>query len=306
MPRPSGATTVSRFASRAGSNRRPWSSSSHRPKRSRRWSSHGLRTQPCSLRTSARMPGGRCCCRASGPALVRRCGCSASARRTLAVASRYGSFRSSRDLPRVPSRCVRPAGPHRLMRQVQSREIPSSKPRHPRPRRSRGRCCSTTWRPICTKAMRRSPSAGPGLTLDRNLLRDLLGEAELRELLDPAALSRSNSNCSASSITARRRRSTRRMTCCGGSATWTSRRWRRGSCSPRMPRRGCSNSKQLAALAACASAGPNAGYRSKTPAASATASAFQYRSGCRKYSSGELTVRSKGCWAATRVRMGRS
>jgi ATP-dependent Lhr-like helicase len=48
------------------------------------------------------------------------------------------------------------------------------------------RCCSTTSPPTCTRGTRRTPSAAP--PLDRELLRELLGQEELRELIDAGAL----------------------------------------------------------------------------------------------------------------------
>src|SRR3954453_19209744 len=74
-------------------------------------------------------------------------------------------------------------------------------------RRSPARCCSTTWPPTCTRATRPTRNGGGGrwrssrgcwarpsaeggwaLSLDRELLRELLGQEELRDLIDPAAL----------------------------------------------------------------------------------------------------------------------
>ena len=65
----------------------------------------------------------------------------------------------------------------------------SSRSPPPSRRRSRGACCSATSRRSCTRATTRSPSAGPPrCALDQGLLAELLGRAELRELLDPDAL----------------------------------------------------------------------------------------------------------------------
>ena len=58
------------------------------------------------------------------------------------------------------------------------------------------------------------------LSLDRDLLRELLGQEELRELIDPDALDAGRGRPPAPLASARRRRSaTRCTTCCGGSAT---------------------------------------------------------------------------------------
>ena len=57
------------------------------------------------------------------------------------------------------------------------------------------------------------------LALDRDLLRDLLGAEELRELLDPGCSPTSSSNCSASPTVAGPAPPTSCTTCCAGSAT---------------------------------------------------------------------------------------
>ena len=58
------------------------------------------------------------------------------------------------------------------------------------------------------------------LTLDRDLLRELLGQEELRELLDADALADLELSLQAlADERARRRPPTRSTTCCGGSAT---------------------------------------------------------------------------------------
>ena len=95
-----------------------------------------------------------------------------------------------RDVPRGASRtcstCRRCATSSAASPGARSRSTAS---RRRGRRRSRARSCSTTSPPTCTRATRRWPSAGPGaLTLDRDLLRELLGQEELRELLDPDAL----------------------------------------------------------------------------------------------------------------------
>ena len=58
------------------------------------------------------------------------------------------------------------------------------------------------------------------LSLDRDLLRELLGQDELRELIDPDALERRRGATSSISPSARGPlRATRSATCCGASAT---------------------------------------------------------------------------------------
>ena len=64
-----------------------------------------------------------------------------------------------------------------------SRSRRRSRPRSP------GRCCSATSARSCTRGTRRWPSGGPqALSLDTALLAELLGQAELRELLDADAV----------------------------------------------------------------------------------------------------------------------
>ena len=95
-----------------------------------------------------------------------------------------------RDLPRGDARRARPAGAAAAARR------PALAPDHDgrgrdarRPPPSPRRCSSTTSRPTCTRATRRTPSGeAAALALDRDLLRELLGQEELRELIDPDAL----------------------------------------------------------------------------------------------------------------------
>ena len=57
------------------------------------------------------------------------------------------------------------------------------------------------------------------LSLDRELLRELLGQEELRELIDAGALDRSKPTSSIAPIARARRRATRSPTSCAASAT---------------------------------------------------------------------------------------
>ena len=95
-----------------------------------------------------------------------------------------------RDVPRGAVGRLRPAGTARGPRRHRpARDRGPHASRRRRRARSRAPCCSTTSPPTCTTATRRSPSDAAGaLTLDRDLLRELLGQEELRELLDPEAL----------------------------------------------------------------------------------------------------------------------
>ena len=95
-----------------------------------------------------------------------------------------------RDLPRVPARRARPAGSRgAAARARDARDLARRGRDADRLAVCRRRCCSTTSPPTCTRATRRMPSgAPPALSLDRELLRELLGQEELRELIDPGAL----------------------------------------------------------------------------------------------------------------------
>ncbi len=57
------------------------------------------------------------------------------------------------------------------------------------------------------------------LAIDQSQLRELLGEPELRELLDPAAIERAELSCSSSTTSARLRTSTESTISCCASAT---------------------------------------------------------------------------------------
>ena len=89
----------------------------------------------------------------------------------------------------MPAGRLRRARPGRADARRPGRRVRVVEVETPRRRRSPGRCCSATSRRSCTRATRRWPSAGPqALSLDPTLLAELLGRAELRELLDPTAL----------------------------------------------------------------------------------------------------------------------
>ena len=68
----------------------------------------------------------------------------------------------SGDLPRVPARCARCAGADRpAWPAVTARDLARGGRDRDAPRRSPPRCCSTTSRPTCTRATRRTPNAEP-------------------------------------------------------------------------------------------------------------------------------------------------
>ena len=109
----------------------------------------------------------------------------------LAVASRYGSFPIILETYREFLRDVfdLPGAGGGAARDPARARSGWSASRRPRPRRSRRGCCSTTsptymYEGDAPLAERRAQA----LALDRELLAELLGEEELRELLDPAAI----------------------------------------------------------------------------------------------------------------------
>ena len=142
----------------------------------------------CRAQRSSRRPfrearRARCCCRGAGPASARRCGRSGSAAELLGVARASGVPDHAGDHSRVPARRLRPAGagrgagansaggrPHRPVDTGELAVRPVAGVRLCRRVPVRGR-----------RAARRAQA--PALTLDRNLLRELLGPEELRELL---------------------------------------------------------------------------------------------------------------------------
>ena len=136
--------------------------------------------------------------------------------------ARYGEFPiDPRDLPRVPAGRARPA------------------------RRSTS-CCAKLHRREISLVEVETPTASPfassllfdyvatymyegdtpnaerraaALSLDRELLRELLGQEELRDLIDPGALERVEDELQRLSERAARPTATRSTTCCAGSAT---------------------------------------------------------------------------------------
>ena len=126
--------------------------------------------------------------RARGP----RCGSSASGRRTCSRSPRgTGASRSSsRRTASASPTCSTSPALREILDGVRRREIAvHSVETRARRRPSRARCCSTTSPPYMYEgdaplAERRAQA----LTLDRDLLRELLGQEELRELLDAEAL----------------------------------------------------------------------------------------------------------------------
>ena len=76
-----------------------------------------------------------------------------------------------------------------ILRDLRSRRSRWSRSRRRPPRRSPPRCCSNTCRDLHVRGGHAEPERrAAALALDRDLLRELLGQEELRELIDPAAL----------------------------------------------------------------------------------------------------------------------
>ena len=175
---------------RDAARRRAGRSSS--PTRSRTSSPPRSAARRCSRPGSASARRGRCCCRAATRAAARRCGSSGSGRaQLLEVAAKYASFpivleavrECLQDVYDVPGAGRADARHRRRGGSASSR----SRPR--RRRRSPGRCCSATSPPFIYEGD--SPLAerrAAALALDPALLAELLGRAELRELLDPEVL----------------------------------------------------------------------------------------------------------------------
>ena len=186
-----GRRGLRRPLSRSRAAARPAAAAAGRRRGRRRWCCGSSARRRSSPRASARPPRARCCCRAAGPACARRSGSSASA----------------------PPICWR-------WRRASARFRRCSRPT--------ARCCAITstcrrWSTCCaqvgTRALRvttidsKAPSPfaasllfsyvanyiydgdaplaerrAQALSVDQAQLRELLGDAELRELLDPDAL----------------------------------------------------------------------------------------------------------------------
>ena len=96
----------------------------------------------------------------------------------------------ARGRARVPPGRLRPAGAGRPDARGRPARGPGRRRRdHTSRRRTPAACCSATSPSSSTRATPRSPSAAPPrCRLDQGLLAELLGRAELRELLDPEVL----------------------------------------------------------------------------------------------------------------------
>ena len=200
---------------------------------------------------------------------------------------------------------------------------------------ARGRCCAGCTRASCRWSRSRRQRASPfassllfdyvatymyegdtpnaerraaALSLDRDLLRELLGQEELRDLIDPDALDEVEADLQRLSERTRggeRRPAARRA----ARARRPDRRRGAGA----LPRRGVGASAMLdrargasAARCRCGSAARSAGSPPRTPASTATRSARCRRAACPRRSSSRSRSRSRGSRAATRARTARS
>ena len=163
------------------------------PTRSRTSSPPRSAARRCSPPASASAPPGRCCCRAATPAGARRCGSSASAApQLLEVAVEVPVLPDRpRGGPRVPPGRLRRARRwSALMRDLAAPRDPGRRrrrPTQPSPfARSLlfGYVAAFMYEGDSPIAERRAAA----LSLDQGLLAELLGRAELRELLDPEVL----------------------------------------------------------------------------------------------------------------------
>ena len=186
--RPSPATTASSYGSpRPTPTRRARSCSCSSRTRSSSWSPTRSADRRCSRPGSASAPPGRCCCRGATPGAAARCGSSGSGRRQLLeVARRYPSFpivletvrEVLQDVYDVPALVG-------LLRDVDARRVTVAQvdTQTPSPfARSLmfGYVAAFLYEGDSPLAERRAAA----LSLDPSLLAELLGRAELRELLD--------------------------------------------------------------------------------------------------------------------------
>jgi ATP-dependent helicase Lhr and Lhr-like helicase len=185
----------------------------------------------CSPRGSARTRRARCCCRAGGPAARAALAAAQARGRPAGRRARFGSFpiiletyreclRDVFDLPGARGRAARASAAARSAWRRSTRtpvavcRVAALRLRRQLPLRRR-------------RAAGRAPRAGA--VVDQSQLRELLGEAELRELLDADALERSSAtqHC----LPRYHARSpTACTTCCCASATSRATSWPRGPC----------------------------------------------------------------------------
>ncbi len=181
-----------RAAPARGHRRVPPRRAADRPRRDRRARHRPApQTRRCSPGASASARPGPCCCPAAAPTAARRCGSSASGPPTCwpwppstptsrSCSRPPGSASTTSSTCPRSARCSPTCGPG---------GSGWSRSTRPGPRRSPSRCCSDGSPSTCTRATRPlAERRAAALALDRDLLRELLGAEELRELLDPVVL----------------------------------------------------------------------------------------------------------------------
>ena len=278
------------------------------PTRSRTWSSAQVGdVGAVRAAGSARTPRGRCSCRAAGPGT--RTPLWQQRQRAADLLAGGLALRQlpdpRRDVPRVPAGRLRPAGAARAAGGVaRARDRGPSASRRRGRRRSRSSLlfdyvAAYMYEGDAPLAERRAAA----LALDRDLLRELLGQEELRELLDPEALA--DLELAPGASTDDRQATTPRAstTSCAGSATCRPTRSRPGSkAAPRSPRLAGRARRRAGAPSGSGSPATSAGSRSRTSPATATASGSRRRAGCRRRSSARRPAPLDGLlarWART-------
>ncbi len=130
------------------------------------------------------------------------------------------------------------------------------------------------------------------LSLDRELLAELVGADELRELVDPVALDQLEAELQRLAEDRRVRAPTPSTTCCARSATCDSTRWSPAPTPTPTPwTAGSPSWNGRVGSTACGSRASSAGRPPRTPPASATASACRRRPDCPTPSSRRSTAR---------------
>ena len=216
----------------------------------------------------------------------------------LEVAKRYARLPDHpRDLPRVPARRARPARAcrsccaqlHRRELSLVEVETPTASPF----------ASSLLFDYVATYMYEGdTPNAerrAAALSLDRDLLRELLGQEELRDLIDPDALEQVEADLQHRSDRTRAETRDALHDVLRRVGDLTRRRGRASACSPgSTPRRCCSRARRRAPRGAAARrAARSAGSPPTTPASTATRSAPCRRAGCPRRSSPTCPTRSR-------------
>ena len=269
--------------------------------RSRTWSSSWSGVGALRRAGSARTPAGPCSCRGAGPARARRCGSSASGPPTCSPSrSRYGSFPI---LVETYRECLSDVFDLPALREVLAgrRSGARSRSTHVETARASPFASSLLFDYVAAYmyegdaplAERRAQA----LTLDRDLLRELLGQEELRDLLDPDALA--ELELSLQALAEDRRRATadqvhdllRRLGDLTARRGGGADRRRAGHGEP-----GSRSWRRRGGPSGSGSPARSAGSRSRTSPATATRSASSRPPGVPRPSSARRRMRSTACW----------